>query len=332
MRAIRLKSAPRSSRGSQPYTRLHPRCNLGCKQRHSTTPPQQDPPAAPQAQPRTCDNPLCASPHRLRAGRQVDPHRPTARPTARLWRIRADPSPDRAGGRRRRGRRDSATKLSRVEHSQSTVQPVMTERDAWGGHNVLFPRLLPAASRARFRWITGSGQVVGRSGTIWTPDWEWDSDARDDTLRFPAPRGAPRLALLPSSCGRIAARRQAGVRAHARIMSASGATCASGGGQTDGSDRSPGAMRAMFRDARPACSSASRRERARRIVAISFAIEHGGIGGHAGRGLRAYARGRRARICIERIVAEMRFSSTAGVAPDRRSRSGFDRRAVSRRG
>lgn len=74
----------------------------------------------------------------------------------------------------------------------------------------------------------------------------------------------------------------------------------------------PQAVRAAFRDAETRLCECLDAERAEGLVAISFPIEGDGSVGRLVEGSKTTLKSERARVCIERIVGEMRFSSTAG--------------------
>jgi hypothetical protein len=74
----------------------------------------------------------------------------------------------------------------------------------------------------------------------------------------------------------------------------------------------PQGVRAVFRDAETKLLECLDAAGGAGIVAISFPLEHDGSVGTLVEGSRTTLEDERARLCIERIVAEMRFSSTAG--------------------
>lgn len=74
----------------------------------------------------------------------------------------------------------------------------------------------------------------------------------------------------------------------------------------------PQAVRAVFRDAETRLVECLDAERAEGLVAISFPIEGDGSVGALVEGSKTTLKSERARVCIERVVAEQRFSSPAG--------------------
>jgi hypothetical protein len=74
----------------------------------------------------------------------------------------------------------------------------------------------------------------------------------------------------------------------------------------------PQGVRSVFRDAETSLIECLDDKGAAGIVAISFPLEHGGSVGTLVEGSRTTLKDERARLCIERVVGEMRFSTTAG--------------------
>jgi len=134
---------------------------------------------------------------------------------------------------------------------------------------------------------------------------------RATTLRFAA---AALLVLFASGCGKDRARDDGpvSVPVPARTASASGPAMRVVVGELMADPTvDPQGVRAMFRDAETSLLECLDAKSAAGIVAISFAIEHDGSVGTLVEGSKTTLADERARICIERIVAEMRFSSTA---------------------
>jgi hypothetical protein len=73
----------------------------------------------------------------------------------------------------------------------------------------------------------------------------------------------------------------------------------------------PQGVRSVLRDAETSLAECVD-GKASGIVALSFPLEHDGSVGTLVEGSRTTLKDERARLCIERIVAEQRFSSTAG--------------------
>ena len=74
----------------------------------------------------------------------------------------------------------------------------------------------------------------------------------------------------------------------------------------------PQGVRSVLRDAETSLLECVDEKTAPGIVAISFPLEHDGAVGTLVEGSKTTLKDERARLCIERIVAEQRFSSTAG--------------------
>jgi hypothetical protein len=74
----------------------------------------------------------------------------------------------------------------------------------------------------------------------------------------------------------------------------------------------PQGVRALFRDEETRLVECLDADRGAGIVAMSFPIEGGGSVGTLVEGSKTTLKSEPARVCIERIVAEMRFSSPAG--------------------
>jgi hypothetical protein len=74
----------------------------------------------------------------------------------------------------------------------------------------------------------------------------------------------------------------------------------------------PQGVRSVLRDAETSLLECVDGRTAPGIVAISFPLEHDGAVGTLIEGSKTTLKDERARLCIERIVAEQRFSSTAG--------------------
>lgn len=125
-------------------------------------------------------------------------------------------------------------------------------------------------------------------------------------------------ALLASGCGKDRSRDEGpvSVPVPARTASASGPTMRVVVSElvTDPTIDAQG-VRAVFRDAETSlleCVDAHDGKTAAGIVAISFPLEHDGSVGTLVEGSKTSLKDERARLCIERIVAQLRFSSTAG--------------------
>jgi hypothetical protein len=141
--------------------------------------------------------------------------------------------------------------------------------------------------------------------------------------RFTSRTGAPAvglalLALFASGCGKDRSRDEGPVSVPipARTASASGPTMRVVVSElaTDPTI-DPQGVRAVFRDAETSlleCLDVGETKGASGIVAISFPLEHDGAVGTLVEGSKTTLKDERARLCIERAVAEMRFSSTAG--------------------
>lgn len=123
------------------------------------------------------------------------------------------------------------------------------------------------------------------------------------------------VVLGASGCGKDRSRDEGpvSVPAPARTASASGQTMRVTVSElmTDPT-LDPQAVRAVFRDAETSLVECLDAARAPGIVAISFPIEGDGSVGALVEGSKTTLKSERARLCIERIVAEQRFSSTAG--------------------
>ena len=135
-------------------------------------------------------------------------------------------------------------------------------------------------------------------------------------LRIPALALVALVALVAASgCGKDRARDDGpvSVPVPARIASASGPTMRVIVSElvTDPT-LDPQAVRAVFRDAETRLCECLDAERAEGVVAISFPIEGDGSVGALVEGSKTTLKSERARVCIERIVAEQRFSSPAG--------------------
>lgn len=74
----------------------------------------------------------------------------------------------------------------------------------------------------------------------------------------------------------------------------------------------PQGVRAVFRDAETSLVECLDGKSAAGVVAMSFPLEHDGSVGTLVEGSKTTLKDERARLCVERIVAELRFSGTAG--------------------
>ncbi len=122
------------------------------------------------------------------------------------------------------------------------------------------------------------------------------------------------LALVISGCGKD--RRDEGpvsVPVPARPASPSGPTMrvVVSDLATDPTIDSQG-VRSVLRDAETSLLECVDDKTAPGVVAISFPLEHDGAVGTLVEGSKTTLKDERARLCIERIVAEQRFSSAAG--------------------
>lgn len=71
-------------------------------------------------------------------------------------------------------------------------------------------------------------------------------------------------------------------------------------------------VRSVFRDAETSFTGCLDDKGSSGIVAISFPLEHDGSVGTLIEGSKTTLKDERARLCVERVVAELRFSGTAG--------------------
>ena len=74
----------------------------------------------------------------------------------------------------------------------------------------------------------------------------------------------------------------------------------------------PQGVRAVFRDAETSLVECLDGKSGAGLVAMSFPLEHDGSVGTLVEGSKTTLKDERVRLCVERIVTEMRFSSTAG--------------------